>query len=152
MPNVSTPENVAALGTLNYGFQLEQAKLLKAELADISTMSNFNTELERMQTGLDNSNVEAYNTSMLKLVDTLDKLNDVLSEDNSGMFGGGTGVSAASMVGSGQIGGSGSSGSSSSDQLNTLIARIETLITAQNKGNDYTKAIVPAISGNLHIG
>jgi len=152
MPDVSTPDNVAALGTLDYGYQLEQAKLLKAELADISTMSNFNTELERMQTGLDKSNVEAYNTSMLKLVDTLDKLNDVLSEDNSGMFGGGTGVSAASMMESGALGGSGSSSAGSSDQLNTLIGKLDTLIKRQETGNSYTKAIVPAISGNLHIG
>ena len=152
MPDVSTPENVAALGTLDYGFQLEQAKLLKAELADISTMSNFNNELERMQTGLDKSNVEAYNTSMLKLVDTLDKLNDVLSEDNSGMFGGGTGVSAASMMESGALGGSGSSGAGSSDQLNTLIDKIDKLIAAQNTGNKYTKAIVPAVGGNLQLG
>ena len=153
MPDVSTPENVAALGTLDYGFQLEQAKLLKAELADISTMSNFNNELERMQTGLDKSNVEAYNTSMLKLVDTLDKLNDVLSEDNSGMFGGGTGVSAASMMGDGgALSGSGSSGAGTSDQLNTLIAKINDLITEQKTGNRHTKATVAAVGGNLHIG
>ena len=153
MPDVSTPENVAALGTLDYGFQLEQAKLLKAELADISTMSNFNNELERMQTGLDKSNVEAYNTSMLKLVDTLDKLNDVLSEDNSGMFGGGTGVSAASMMGDGgALSGSGSSGAGTSDQLNTLIAKINDLITEQKTGNRHTKATVAAVGGNLHLG
>ena len=152
MPDVSTPDNVAALGTLDYGYQLEQAKLLKAELADISTMSSFNTELERMQSGLDKSNVEAYNTSMLKLVDTLEKLNDVLAEDNNGMFGGGTGVSAASMMESGALGGSGSSGAGSSDQLNTLIDKIDTLITAQNTGNKYTKAIVPAVGGNLQLG
>jgi hypothetical protein len=115
-------------------------------------MSNFNNELERMQTGLDKSNVEAYNTSMLKLVDTLDKLNDVLSEDNSGMFGGGTGVSAASLVESGALGGSGSSGAGSSDQLNTLIDKIDKLIAAQNTGNKYTKAIVPAVGGNLQLG
>ena len=153
MPDVSTPENVAALGTLDYGFQLEQAKLLKAELADISTMSNFNNELERMQTGLDKSNVEAYNTSMLKLVDTLDKLNDVLSEDNSGMFGGGTGVSAASMMESGALGGSGSSGAGSSDQLNTLIGKLDDFnYTHKRQATDYTKATVAAVGGNLHIG
>jgi hypothetical protein len=68
------------------------------------------------------------------------------------MFGGGTGVSAASLVESGALGGSGSSGAGSSDQLNTLIGKLDTLIKRQETGNSYTKAIVPAISGNLHIG
>ena len=150
MPDVSTPGNVAALGTLDYGYQLDQAKLLKAELADISAMSTFNDELERMQLGLDNSGVEAYNKSMEKLVDTLDALNKVLSEDNKGMFGGGTGVSAASMLESGQSGGG--SGTGSSEQLDRLNMLVGKLVTLQGESNTNTKNTVKAISGNLQIG
>jgi hypothetical protein len=150
MPDVSTPGNVAALGTLDYGYQLDQAKLLKTELADISAMSTFNDELERMQLGLDNSGVEAYNKSMEKLVDTLDALNKVLSEDNKGMLGGGTGVSAASMLESGQLGGG--SGTGSKEQLDRLNMLVSQLVTLQGESNTNTKNTVKAISGNLQLG
>ena len=150
MPDVSTPGNVAALGTLDYGYQLDQAKLLKTELADISAMSTFNDELERMQLGLDNSGVEAYNKSMEKLVDTLDALNKVLSEDNKGMLGGGTGVSAASMLESGQLGGG--SGTGSKEQLDRLNMLVSQLVTLQGESNTNTKNTVRAISGNLQLG
>ncbi len=150
MPDISNPDNVAALGTLDYGYQLDQAKLLKAELADIGSMSTFNNELERMQLGLDNSGVEAYNKSMEKLVETLDALNKVLSEDNKGMLGGGTGVSAASMLESGQLGGgSGTGGKEQLDRLNMLVGD---LIRLQKDSNTNTANTVKAISGNLQLG
>jgi hypothetical protein len=150
MPDVSTPGNVAALGTLDYGYQLDQAKLLKTELADISSMATFNDELERMQSGLDKSNVEAYNTSMKALVTTLEKLNKVLAEDNKGLLGGGTGVSAGSMLADGTLGGGSSTGSAEQlDRLNSLVTQLlaETKVT-----NTNTKDTVRAISGNLQLG
>ena len=150
MPDVSTPGNVAALGTLDYGYQLDQAKLLKTELADISSMATFNDELERMQSGLDKSNVEAYNTSMKALVTTLEKLNKVLAEDNKGLLGGGTGVSAGSMLADGTLSGGSSTGSSEQlDRLNSLVTQ---LIAAQRESNTNTKNTVKAISGNLQVG
>ena len=150
MPSIENPDNVQRLSTLDYGYQLEQAKLLKAELADISAMQTFNTELERMQTGLDNTAIEAYNTSMQKLVETLEELNEVLAEDNKGMFGGGTGVSAGSMMASGQLGGgSGSGGTEQLDRLNMLVSQ---LITLQTEGNRYTKGTMKAVNGNLQVG
>ena len=150
MPDVSTPGNVSTLSTLDYGYQLEQAKLLKTELADIGSMQTFNNELERMQAGLDNSAVEAYNTSMQKLVDTLEELNDVLAEDNKGTFGGGTGVSAASMLSSGQSGGgSGTGGQEQLERLNMLVSQ---LISLQTEGNRNTRQTVAAISNNLQAG
>ena len=113
-------------------------------------MSTFNDELERMQLGLDNSGVEAYNKSMEKLVDTLDALNKVLSEDNKGMLGGGTGVSAASMLESGQLGGgSGTGGKEQLDRLNMLVSQ---LVSLQTESNTNTKNTVRAISGNLQLG
>jgi hypothetical protein len=150
MPDVSTPENVAALGTLDYGYQLDQAKLLKTELADISSMATFNDELERMQSGLDKSNVEAYNTSMKALVTTLEKLNKVLAEDNKGLLGGGTGVSAGSMLADGTLSGGSSTGSAEQlDRLNSLVTQ---LIALQGESNTNTKNTVKAISGNLQLG
>jgi hypothetical protein len=150
MPDVSTPGNVAALGTLDYGYQLDQAKLLKTELADISSMATFNDELERMQSGLDKSNVEAYNTSMKALVTTLEKLNKVLAEDNKGLLGGGTGVSAGSMLADGTLGGGSSTGSAEQlDRLNSLVTQ---LIALQGESNTNTKNTVKAISGNLQLG
>jgi hypothetical protein len=150
MPDINNPDNITRLATLDYGYQLEQAKLLKAELADIGSMQTFNTELERMQAGLDNTAIEAYNTSMQKLVDTLEELNDVLAEDNKGTFGGGTGVSAASMLSSGQLGGGSESGSSEQlDRLNTLVSQ---LIALQTEGNRYTRGTMRAVNGNLQVG
>ena len=151
MPDVSAPGNLSSLSTLDYGHQLEQAKLLKAELADIGSMQTFNTELERMQAGLDNSAVEAYNSSMEKLVATLEQLNDVLAEDNKGMMGGGTGVSAASMLSSGQLGGGGS-GSGLEDQLSVLNTLVKDLKLLQEEGNRNTRNTVAAISNNLQAG
>ena len=103
-----------------------------------------------MQSGLDNSAIEAYNTSMQKLVDTLEELNDVLAEDNKGTFGGGTGVSAASMLSSGQLGGgSGTGGQEQLERLNMLVSQ---LISLQTEGNRNTRNTVAAISNNLQAG
>ena len=135
-----------------------------SEMGSTGGLAKFATDLNSVATvqglasnvnllnSLDADGVTLYNRAMEKLVETLENLNKVLAEDNSGTFGGGTGVSAASMMESGALGGSGSSGVGSSDQLNTLIDKIDTLITAQNTGNRYTKAIVPAVGGNLQLG
>ena len=150
MPEITDPANVTALRTMDYGFQVEQAKLLKAELAEVSALQTFNTELERMQTGLDNSAVEAYTSSMEKLVDVLEELNDVLAEDNKGTFGGGTGVSVASMMKDGQLGGG--SGTGSTEQLDRLNMLVSQLVSLTEESNRYSKGTMRAVNGNLQLG
>ena len=78
---------------------------------------------------LDANGLNSYNTAMEKLVDTLEELNKVLAEDNSGMLGGGTGVSAATMVGNGSLGGGSGMSSEKLDQLNTTMMQAVTLLT-----------------------
>jgi len=100
---------------------------------------------------LDADGVTLYNTAMEKLVDTLEDLNKVLAEDNSGTFGGGTGVSAASMLNDGTLGGSGS-GTGSTEQLERLNMLVAQLVSLQGEGNRNTRNTVAAISNNLQAG
>jgi|TARA_B110000908_G_scaffold171664_1_gene235227 hypothetical protein len=76
---------------------------------------------------LDASPVRSYTEAMEDLVEVLEKVNEVLAEDNSGMFGGGTGVSAADMLGS--IGTSTSGTSQGTQQLNTTMQQVLILLT-----------------------
>jgi hypothetical protein len=74
----------------------------------------------------------------------------VLAEDNKGLLGGGTGVSAGSMLADGTLSGGSSTGSSEQlDRLNSLVTQ---LIAAQRESNTNTKNTVKAISGNLQVG
>ena len=150
MPTIEQPTNVTALGGLNFASQVEGARELQTVLADISAMQSFNTELERIQSGLDSSAVDSYNTSMEKLVETLEALNDVLAEDNKGMLGGGTGVSAASMLSSGQLGGG--SGTGSEEQMNRLNMLVAQLVSLTEESNRYTRGTMRAVNGNLQVG
>ena len=76
---------------------------------------------------LDAAPVRSYTEAMEDLVEVLEKVNEVLAEDNSGMFGGGTGVSAADMLGS--IGTSTSGTSQGTQQLNTTMQQVLILLT-----------------------
>jgi hypothetical protein len=66
------------------------------------------------------------------------------------LLGGGTGVSAGSMLADGTLGGGSSTGSAEQlDRLNSLVTQLlaETKVT-----NTNTKDTVRAISGNLQLG
>lgn len=100
---------------------------------------------------LDTDSVRSYNVAMEKLVETLEDLNKVLAEDNSGTFGGGTGVSAASMLQNGQLS-TGGSGSGLEEQLAGLNTLVKDLKLLQEEGNRNTRNTVAAISNNLQAG
>lgn len=79
---------------------------------------------------LDTDNLNNYNRAMQNLVDTLEELNEVLSEDNSGMFGSGTGVAAANVVEQmGTAGGGSGMSAEKLDQLNTTMDIVSQLLT-----------------------
>ena len=151
MPNIEQPANVVSMGGLNFARQVEDARALQAVLSDISAMQSFNTELERIQAGLDSESVRSYTSAMESLVEVLEDLNEVLAEDNRGAFGGGTGVSAASMLSSGQLGG-GSSDTGSEEQLNRLNSLVSQLVTLTQESNRYTRGTMRAVNGNLQTG
>ena len=150
MPDIEQPANVVTMGGLNFARQVEDAQALQAVLSDISAMQSFNTELERIQAGLDSDSVRSYTSAMESLVEVLEDLNEVLAEDNKGAFGGGTGVSAASMLSSGQLGGE--SGTGSKEQLDRLNMLVSQLVNLQTEGNRYTRGTMRAVNGNLQTG
>jgi len=92
---------------------------------------------------LDGSKIEKYAEAVEKLADAMDELNKSLAEDNKGALGGGTGVSAASMMQNAGLGGGGS-GSGSSEQLDRLNTTMEAVLRAIN---ETSRREVTAISG-----
>ena len=100
----------------------------------------------------DATGVNQYNTAMEKLVDTLGKLNDVLAEDNKGMFGGGTGVAARDALGA--VATSTRSGSNEgSAQLNTLMSQVLAVLTEMKAIDDKIEKNTKGIaSGDLASG
>jgi hypothetical protein len=147
--DLTQPANITAMGGLDFASQAEGARALQAVLADIGAMQSFNNELERIQTGLDSNRVNSYNEAMERLVATLEDLNEVLSEDNKGMFGGGTGVAAANVLGSMNAGGASEGSAEQMERLNMLVSQ---LVSLTQESNRYSRDTVRAINGNLQMG
>lgn len=120
------------------------------DLNSVATVQGLATNVNLLNS-LDADGVTLYNTAMEKLVETLEDLNKVLAEDNSGTFGGGTGVSAASMMESGALN-TGSSGTGSAEQIDRLNMLVSQLVSLQTEGNRNTRQTVSAINGNLQLG
>ena len=100
----------------------------------------------------DAAGVNQYNTAMEKLVDTLGELNEVLAEDNKGMFGGGSGVAARDALGA--VATSASSGSNEgSAQLNTLMSQVLAVLVEMKAIDDKIEKNTKGIaSGDLASG
>jgi hypothetical protein len=141
---LEVPQNAASFGGLDFSNANQGALELQATLANIGSLQSFNSELDRIQQGLNVSNVDSYNTAMERLVDTLEDLNEVLAEDNKGLFGRGTGVSAANVIGAGGAGGSDQQ-LTKLDQLNsTMMAVLQEL---QNN-TEYSRRTSRSVRGN----
>lgn len=69
-----------------------------AGLQSLAGVTGLKTNLAILNAGLDTDKIKNYTKAMDKLVDKLEDLNKVLAEDNKGLFGGGTGTSAANVV------------------------------------------------------
>jgi hypothetical protein len=123
---------------------------LATDLNRVATVQGLSANISSLNS-LDADGVTLYNTAMEKLVDTLEDLNKVLAEDNSGTFGGGTGVSAASMLENGQLN-TGGSGTGSAEQLERLNMLVTQLVSLQGEGNRNTRQTVAAITNNLQAG
>ena len=99
----------------------------------------------------DAAGVNQYNTAMEKLVDTLGELNEVLAEDNKGMFGGGSGVAAKDALGS--ISSSSSGSNEGMGQLNTLMSQVLAVLTEMKTIDDKIEKNTKGIaSGDLASG
>ena len=123
---------------------------LATDLNRVATVQGLSANINSLNS-LDADSVRTYNVAMENLVETLEDLNKVLAEDNSGTFGGGTGVSAASMLNDGTLGGGGSD-TGSSEQLERLNMLVAQLVSLQGEGNRNTRQTVAAITNNLQAG
>lgn len=95
---------------------------------------------------LNAENIKSYASSMEDLADALEKINDALSEDNKGMFGGGTGVAAKDMLG--EIGRATSGTSESTQQLNTIMQQIYMLLQEMKTINEDIESNTSNIIGS----
>mgnify|MGYP001626693519 FL=1 len=123
---------------------------LATDLNNVASVQGLSANINSLNS-LDTDGVRSYNIAMEKLVETLEDLNKVLAEDNTGTFGGGTGVSAASMLESGQLSGGGS-GNGNADLLTALNSKIDTLNDTMTAVKTNTRNTVGAISNNLQTG
>jgi hypothetical protein len=113
---VSVPDPSQAIAT---GTALVDANSAIAQFANLPDLQR---NLDAIRNGLDVSNVRSYTDAMEDLVEVLGKMNEVLAEDNKGMFGGGTGVAAADALS--QIGSSTSGTSQGTQQLNSTMQQV----------------------------
>lgn len=98
--------------------------------------------LAELTNNLDGSKLEEYAESMQNLAEAFKELNEQLAETNRGAFGGGSGVSVASLIQGGQLGGmnNGSgSGSASSEQIERLNTTMSQLLTEFRTNNTLTR-------------
>ena len=118
------------------------------ESTAVSNMSQAGTAISTfadLTDDLDGSKIEQYADSIKELATAMEKLNEALAETNEGgMFSDGSGVSASSLLSSGQLSlGGGGSGSGSSDQLERLNSTMQQILTAIN---DTSRREVQAIN------
>ena len=113
---VRVPDPSQAIAT---GTALVDANSAMAQFANLPDLQR---NLDAIRNGLDVTNVRSYTEAMENLVEVLENLNGVLAEDNKSMFGGGTGVAAADVLG--QIGSSTSGTSQGTQQLNSTMQQV----------------------------
>lgn len=118
-------------------------------MSAIGAVEGFESKIDTLK-GLNPDNINSYAAAMEKLVDVLGDLNDVLAEDNKGMFGGGTGVSAANVVSAPALGGGSGLSAEKLDLLNTTMRSILTIL---DESRGYHKDTAKAVkSGDLQRG
>ena len=98
---------------------------------------------------LDANAITRYNTALEDLADTLKTLNEELAKDNKGMFGGGSGVSAADALKSISVNTSSSAGNSG--QLNETMIKIYELLTEMKAIDEDIKRNTGGIGSNIAI-
>ena len=98
---------------------------------------------------LDTSNISSYNDAIQELVETLESLNDVLSETNS-RGRGRTALNASDVLS--QIGGSTAGSATQLAQLNTTMAQVLTVLQESRDIQSSTNRGTRSLNGNLIQG
>ena len=119
--NVSIPDATPAVAGAN---ALMDAQGSMQSFANIEGLQN---NLDILKTGLDVNAVKSYSNAMEELVEVLGRLNTVLAEDNSGLFGSGTGVAAADALS--QISTASQGNAQGTQQLNTIMNELLAIMT-----------------------
>ena len=96
-------------------------------IAQFASLPDLQNNLDILKQGLDVEGVRSYTLAMEQLVNVLDRLNETLAEDNQGMFGGGTGVSAADALNT--ISTASVGNQQGTQQLNSVMAELLAVMT-----------------------
>ena len=119
-------------------------------MAAMASITGLDTNINALNS-LDFNTVNSYNEAMQSLVDTLEELNTVLAENNEGgIFGGGTGVAAADVLG--QIGGSTAGSNQQLQQLNSTMMQVLEVLREQYDVQEETARGTRRLQGNLLAG
>jgi hypothetical protein len=116
----------------------------------ITLVTGLQDNFDILKAGLDTDGVISYNEALQDLVETLGRLNEELAEQNSGgLFGGGTGVGAADILG--QINVSSQGNAQSTQQLNTTMQEIRTLLEETKETNDKIEKNTKNFAGGSNV-
>ena len=96
-------------------------------IAQFASLPDLQNNLDILKQGLDVDGVRSYTLAMEQLVDVLDRLNETLAEDNMNMFGSGTGVAAADVLG--QISTASQGSAQGTQQLNSIMTELLAVMT-----------------------
>ena len=96
-------------------------------IASFAALPDLQNNLDILKNGLDVDGVRSYTLAMEQLVDVLGRLNETLAEDNTGLFGGGTGVAAADVLG--QISTASQGSAQGTQQLNSIMTELLAVMT-----------------------
>ena len=131
----STSSNVSidATPAVASANSLMDAQGAMQSFANIEGLQN---NLDILKTGLDVNAVKSYSDAMEELVEVLGRLNTVLAEDNSGLFGSGTGVAAADALS--QISTASQGNAQGTQQLNSIMNE---LLAVMSEVRDFDEQI-----------
>ena len=150
LSNVDIPRTLvnrlSSLGEIQGGGLIPVAQGMTA----IANVQGLQTNLDILNTGLDIDKVRDYNEVMENLVETLGELNEVLAEDNEGMFGGGTGVAAADVLG--QINTSSAGSAEGMNRLNSLMTQVLAVLQEIAEDADKIESNTASAGSNLANG
>ena len=142
---VSVPDTSQAIAT---GTALVDANSAMAQFANLPDLQR---NLDAIRNGLDVTNVRSYTEAMEDLVEVLGRINEVLAEDNKGMFGSGTGVAAADALS--QIGSATSGTSQGTQQLNSTMQQVLMVLSEiRDLDEDVERNTRNIIGSNLALG
>jgi hypothetical protein len=116
----------------------------------IANVQGLQSNFDILNAGLDIDKVRDYNEVMESLVETLGELNEVLAEDNKGVFGGGTGVAASDVLG--QINTSSAGSAEGMNRLNTLMTQVLAVLQEIATDADRIERNTASSSNNIVNG